>query len=262
MMTETKENNELIKPFEKYSAGTFVDRPFLDRINPFTPFSAKKFVPNENAKKLLEKYKKEYGQNLVVLPLDEKYKKLGFENRSETTGGSFFDKDIIGGAGDPRNRYVYLNTKDPDLFSLSHEAFHAYDPNMLVNPFYNKERPTGLARIAGGFIDALTENKFDLDKQNEGNTYGKIKSLDTYSKELNANLGALKDFEFLGIKDMKGDVKKGLFSIPKNYLVFGGHYDSEEAKQIEKKAIENYLKDAKQGSIREKVENYLKNLNN
>ena len=77
MMTETKENNELVKPFEKYSAGTFVDRPFLDRINPFTPFSAKKFVPSENAKKLLDKYKKKYGQNLVVLPLDEKYKKLG-----------------------------------------------------------------------------------------------------------------------------------------------------------------------------------------
>ena len=51
------------------SAGTFVDRPFLDRINPFTPFNAKKFVPSENAKKLLDKYKKEYGKNLVVLPL-------------------------------------------------------------------------------------------------------------------------------------------------------------------------------------------------
>ena len=46
MMTETKESNIP----ETLSAGTFVDRPFLDRINPFTPFSAKKFVPNENAK--------------------------------------------------------------------------------------------------------------------------------------------------------------------------------------------------------------------
>ncbi len=256
MMTETKENKEYIKPFEKYSAGTFVDRSFLDRINPFTPFSAKKFVPNENAKKLLEKYKKEYGQNLVILPLDEKYKKLGFDNKIESTGGSFFAEDFVGGAGDPRKRYVYLNTKDPNLFTLAHEARHAYDPKMLVNPLYNKERPTGLLRVAGGFADALTDNQFDFDRQNT-NVAGKAHSLDTYSKELYANFGALKDFEELGIKDTEADVEKTLFSIPKNYLVYGGHYDSEEAKQIEKKAIENYLKDAKQGSIREKVEEYL-----
>lgn len=260
MMTETKENNIPIKPFEKYSAGAFVDRPFLDRLNPFTPFSSKKFVPNENAKKLLEKYKKEYGQNLVVLPLDEKFKDVGMENKTETTGGSFFDKDIIGGAGDTKNRYVYLNTKDPSLFTLSHEAFHAYDPKMLVNPKYGKERPTGLLRIAGGFVDALTNDRTDFDKQNEGNTFGKIKSLDTYSKEINANLGALKDFQFLGIEDMKGDVGKSLFSIPKNYL--WSHRDSEEAKQIEKEAINKYLVDAPEGSIKQKVENYLKNLNN
>ena len=36
----------------------------------------------------------------------------------------------------------------------------------FLNPAYGKERPTGLARIAGGFIDALTENKFDLDRRN------------------------------------------------------------------------------------------------
>ena len=260
MMTETKESNIP----ETLSAGTFVDRPFLDRINPFTPFSAKKFVPNENAKKLLDKYKKQYGKNLVVLPLDEKLKKTGQFLPGTLTddfrGGRFYDKDFVGGAGDPFKRYVYINPEKNRLFDLSHEAFHAYDPKMLVNPAYGKERPTGLARIAGGFIDALTENKFDLDRRNFAS--GKKLNLDRYEKELNAQLGVLKDYEFLGIDDMKGDVKKGLFSVPKNYLVFGGHYDSEEAKQIEKKAIENYLKDSKQGSIREKVENYLKNLNN
>ena len=35
---------------KEQSAGTFVDRSLLDRINPFTPFNKKKFVPNEKAK--------------------------------------------------------------------------------------------------------------------------------------------------------------------------------------------------------------------
>ena len=95
MMTETKESNIP----ETLSAGTFVDRPFLDRINPLTPFSAKKFVPSENAKKLLDKYKKQYGKNLVVLPLDEKLKKEGSFLPGTLTadyrGGRFYDKDFV-----------------------------------------------------------------------------------------------------------------------------------------------------------------------
>ena len=37
---------------------------------------------------------------------------------------------------------------------------------------------------------------------------------------------------------------------------------SDEAKRIEKETINKYLVDAPEGSIKQKVENYLKNLNN
>ena len=254
MMTETKENNSL----EELSAGTFVDRPFLDRINPFTPFSAKKFVPSENAKKLLEKYKKQYGKNLVVLPLDEKLKKEGSFLPGTLTadyrGGQFYDKDFIGGAGDPFKRYVYINPEKNRLFDLSHEASHAFDPKMLVNPAYDKKRPTGLLRVAGGFIDALTDNRTDFDRQNFASS--KKRNLDVYEKELNAQLGVLKDYDYLGVEGKHSSNMKQLFNYPKIYDT------SDEAKRIEKEAINKYLVDAPEGSIKQKVENYLKNLNN
>ena len=91
---------------KEQSAGTFVDRSLLDRINPFTPFNKKKFVPNEKAKQLLDKYKKDYGQNLVVLPLsayygDEKAKKY----QSQGLKGMFDPTSLVGGLSDRRNRY-------------------------------------------------------------------------------------------------------------------------------------------------------------
>ena len=254
MMTETKESNIP----ETLSAGTFVDRPFLDRINPFTPFSAKKFVPNENAKKLLDKYKKQYGKNLVVLPLDEKLKKEGSFLPGTLTadyrGGRFYDKDFVGGAGDPFKRYVYINPEKNRLFDLSHEASHAFDPKMLVNPAYGKERPTGLLRVAGGFIDALTDNRTDFDRQNFASA--KKLNLDRYEKELNAQLGVLKDYDFLGVESKHSSNMEKLFNYPKMYDT------SDEAKQLEKEAINKYLVDAPEGSIKQRVENYLKNLNN
>ena len=107
---------------KEQSAGTFVDRSLLDRINPFTPFK-KKFVPNEKAKQLLDKYKKDYGQNLVVLPIsakfgDEKAKKMQSQGLKH-----YNPSDLIGGLSDRRNRYVYLNpegvtTKGEDGITL------------------------------------------------------------------------------------------------------------------------------------------------
>ena len=58
-LTEQQLIEKYPQTFAKYqSAGTFVDRSLLDRINPFTPFNKKKFVPNDKAKQLLDNYKK------------------------------------------------------------------------------------------------------------------------------------------------------------------------------------------------------------
>ena len=207
------------------SAGTFVDRPFLDRINPFTPFNAKKFVPSENAKKLLEKYKEKYGKNLVVLPLSAAIGKEG-SKKAQLSGvqGLYRPTDLIGGSNDRRNRYVYLNpeevTKDgvksPGLFTLSHEAYHAFDPSILNDPVRGKI-PTGIQRMAGGVLDALFSNYTDFDKQGPFMSKERKEYLDSlpfaerykesqkepmfrFKKELDAQLGAAKDYKDLGIE--------------------------------------------------------------
>ena len=213
---------------KEQSAGTFVDRSLLDRINPFTPFSKKKFVPNEKAKQLLDKYKKDYGQNLVVLPIsakfgDEKAKKM----ESQGYKGLYNPSDLIGGLSDRRNRYVYLNPegvttkgedgvtrKSPGLFTLAHEAYHAYDQSLLDDPRFGR-LPSGLQKVFATGLDALTDDNFDFDKSSRRfadakrvyslpieEAYKEMgkEGMHRFKKELDANIGASKDFDTLGIE--------------------------------------------------------------
>ena len=224
------------------SAGAFVDRPFLDRINPFTPFNKKKFVPSENAKKLLEKYKEKYGKNLVVLPLSAAIGEEGAK-KAQASGvqGLYRPTDLIGGSNDRRNRYVYLNPKEvtkdgvksPGLFTLAHEAYHAFDPSLLNDPVRGK-LPTGIQKMAGGVVDFLLSDTTDFDKQGPFISDKRKAYLDSlpldekykelskeamfrYKKELDAQLGAAKDYKDLGIK---GKFTKNVFlpDYPRSYI--------------------------------------------
>ena len=58
--------------FRDIQAGGFKKRSLLDRLNPFTPFSSKKFVPTAKGQEFLDKFKKDTGKNLVVLPIEQK----------------------------------------------------------------------------------------------------------------------------------------------------------------------------------------------
>ena len=256
MATPTQKDLENLTPqqlSEKYpatfankqSAGTFVDRPFLDRINPFTPFNKKKFVPNEKTKQLLDKYKKEHGQNLVVLPLsayygDEKAKKLVMQG----VQGVYDPTSFVGGLGDRRNRYVYLNPeevttkgkdglirKSPGLFTLGHEAYHAYDQSLLDDPRFGR-LPSGFQKVLAGGIDALTDDKFDFDKSKRRfadakrvyslpieEAYKEVgkEGMHRFKKELDANIGASKDYDTLGIEGFRTK-NKNLFDYPRMYI--------------------------------------------
>ena len=59
-------------PLKEISAGYFEDRPWLDRINPFTPFHSKRFVPSPEAKLILDDFSNKYKKKVNVLPLPEK----------------------------------------------------------------------------------------------------------------------------------------------------------------------------------------------
>ena len=230
---------------KEQSAGTFVDRSLLDRINPFTPFNKKKFVPNEKAKQLLDKYKKDYGQNLVVLPIsakfgDEKAKKM----QSRGYKGLYNPSDLIGGLSDRRNRYVYLNPegvttkgedgiyrKSPGLFTLGHEAYHAYDQSLLDDPRFGR-LPSVLQKVFATGLDALTDDKFDFDKSKRRfagakrayslpieEAYKEMgkEGMHRFKKELDANIAASKDFDTLEIEGFRTK-NKNLFDYPRSYI--------------------------------------------
>ena len=126
--------------FRDIQAGGFKKRSLLDRLNPFTPFSSKKFVPTAKGQEFLDKFKKDTGKNLVVLPVEQKaidqmQKQYGF-----TADGYYTPGNIIGGSRDPFNRYVYVDPKNPSLYTLVHEGGHAQDKNILYDPYQQERR--------------------------------------------------------------------------------------------------------------------------
>tara|TARA_B100000424_G_scaffold36978_1_gene25046 strand:- start:335 stop:1246 length:912 start_codon:yes stop_codon:yes gene_type:complete len=126
--------------FRDIQAGGFKKRSLLDRLNPFTPFSSKKFVPTAKGQEFLDKFKKDTGKNLVVLPIEQKAIDEMKDAYGFTASGYFTPRDIVGGSRDPFNRYVYLDPKDPSLYTLAHEGGHAQDKNLLYDPYQRERR--------------------------------------------------------------------------------------------------------------------------
>ena len=233
------------KFYKKLSAGTFEDRSFLDRINPFTPFSSKKFVPNEKGRALLNKYKEQYGKPLVVLPLSATMGKEKAEfNQKSGLQGLFKSQAFIGGTNDPFRKYVYLNPNEvreknevglvkgkPGLFTLAHEAYHAYDPSLTTNPYTGKKTPTGFQRMAGGLADFLTAGKTDFDRRSrspmpdnfdelsvaEQFTDASKGAMNRFQREIDAQSGALADYRDLGYKGYFSE-QADLEAYPASYI--------------------------------------------
>ena len=126
--------------FRSIQAGGFKKRSLLDRLNPFTPFSSKKFVPTAKGQEFLDKFKKDTGKNLVVLPMEKKGIDAIKGAYDFTPSGYFKPDAIIGGSRDPFNRYAYVNPEDPSLYTLVHEGGHAQDKNILYDPYQRERR--------------------------------------------------------------------------------------------------------------------------
>ena len=202
------------------SAGSFEDRPFLDRINPFTPIQSKRFVPSEEAQILLDNFKERTGKNVNVLPLRENFNNFKKDIQGfESVGGVFPSGDLIGGPLDPRNRDVYLN-KDytsagaPSLFVLAHELGHAGDPEL-------KSRPGDVFRdkVSNAFGN-ITKGRFAGSGEFPGygvvhETYKK-NPLEIFRNEIKAQKYAKDAYENLGVQDDFS--KQDLFNYPYSYI--------------------------------------------
>jgi hypothetical protein len=181
--------------FRDIQAGGFKKRSLLDRINPFTPFSSKKFVPTAKGKEFLDKFKKDTGRNLVVLPMSQKdvdkaNKAFGF-----TPSGLYKSYKGIGGSRDPFNRYVFLSEKDPSLYTLAHEGGHAQDKNLIYgNDPYRMDRRrefrTSKSQIPKGFV-----NQFDFFGKGAQNTVDKEITAEKYATDYFKDKGLLKPTE-------------------------------------------------------------------
>ena len=172
--------------FRAIQAGGFKKRSLLDRLNPFTPFSSKKFVPTAKGQEFLDKFKKDTGKNLVVLPVEQKglesiEKAFGFSPSS--VGGYFTPGDIIGGSRDPFNRYVYLNPKDPSLYTLAHEGGHAQDKNILYDPYQQERRRVSRRGKHTRKFPSSYEEFIQKDGRGTMNTFGTELTAEQYARD-------------------------------------------------------------------------------
>ena len=181
--------------FRDIQAGGFKKRSLLDRINPFTPFSSKKFVPTAKGQEFLDKFKKDTGRNLVVLPMSQKdvdkaNKAFGF-----TPSGLYKSYKGIGGSRDPFNRYVFLDEKDPSLYTLAHEGGHAQDKNLIYgnDPYRmdrRRESKTSKSQIPKGFL-----NRFNYFGKGAQNTVDREITAEKYASDYFKDKGLLKPTE-------------------------------------------------------------------
>ena len=177
------------------SAGEFVDRPLLDRINPFTPFGSKKFVPSAHGQNLIDHYEKKTGKNVRVLPNEQSVVEHALRTVNFTPGGYFKSKPIIGGGKDPFGRDIYLKEDNPSLFAGAHELGHAFDPDITFKPSYSANNPQTRA-------EAIEQYQ----KQ----------TLDTYKKELVAQKAAKDYYDKAGLSDAFSE--ESLVSYPRDYI--------------------------------------------
>ena len=193
--------------FGDIQAGGFKKRSLLDRINPFTPFSSKKFVPTAKGQEFLNKFKKDTGKNLVVLPLSQKDIDKANKAYGFTPSGLYRSDKGIGGSRDPFNRYVFLDEKNPSLYTLAHEGGHAQDKNLIHgnDPYRmdrRRESRTGKSQIPKGFL-----NQFNYFGKGAQNTVDKEITAEKYATDYFKNKGLLKPTErqVLQYETVKGE---------------------------------------------------------
>lgn len=114
-------------------------------IGTFTPEGA--FNPTPEAKRVLDYLQTRYGKTIDIRPVP------GASDPSVSVGG-YFRQHGPGGSADPVNRTIYLNPYKADLSVLTHEAGHAFDPDLLrVETAYQASIPAQIQRFGADFAN-------------------------------------------------------------------------------------------------------------
>ena len=195
------------------SAGEFVDRPFLDRINPFTPFGSKKFVPSAHGQNLIDHYEKTTGKNVRVLPNEQSAIDYAQKNYGFTPGGYFKPGSTIGGGRDPFGRDIYLSRENPSLWAGAHELGHAFDPKIMSTPFKKLGNPN--SNFTGGHIPRKEDLSFPQSRA-EAVDQWQAGPLDIYNKELVAEKAAKDYYDQAGLSDPRSE--GSLINYPMSYI--------------------------------------------
>ena len=180
------------------SAGEFVDRPFLDRINPFTPFGSKKFVPSAHGQNLIDHYEKTTGKNVRVLPNEQSAIDYAEKTYGFPPGGYFTPGSTIGGGRDPFGRDIYLSRENPHLWTAAHELGHAFDPEIMSTPFKTIDNPN--SNFTGGYIPRKEYLKVPQTRAEALEQY-QTGPLDIYKKELVAEKAAKDYYDQTNLSD-------------------------------------------------------------
>lgn len=186
------------------SAGEFVDRPLLDRINPFTPFGSKKFVPSAHGQNLIDHYETTTGKNVRVLPNQPHAIEFAQTNYGFTPGGYFHGNSIIGGGRDPFGRDIYLREDNPRLWVGAHELGHAFDPHIMHDP---RRKPNRRGRREQAPLPTTRA---------EAAEHWQAGPLTTYQSELVAQKAAKDYYDLAGLSDSLSEGP--LISYPKFYV--------------------------------------------
>ena len=169
--------------FRSIQAGGFKKRSLLDRLNPFTPFSSKKFVPTAKGQEFLDKFKKDTGKNLVVLPTEQEAQDQIQKAYGFTAAGYFNPSNIIGGSRDPFNRYAYIDPKNPSLYTLVHEGGHAQDKNLLYDPYQRERRILSRRGQHTKKFPSSYEEFIQKDGRGTMNTFGTELTAEQYARD-------------------------------------------------------------------------------
>tara|TARA_R100000988_G_C3981916_1_gene157483 strand:- start:285 stop:1193 length:909 start_codon:yes stop_codon:yes gene_type:complete len=169
--------------FRDIQAGGFKKRSLLDRLNPFTPFSSKKFVPTAKGQEFLDKFKKDTGKNLVVLPTEQKAQDQIQKAYGFTAAGYFNPSNIIGGSRDPFNRYAYVDPKNPSLYTLVHEGGHAQDKDILYDPYQRERRILSRRGQHTRKFPSSYEEFIQKDGRGTMNTFGTELTAEQYARD-------------------------------------------------------------------------------
>ena len=194
-------------------AGSFEDRPWWDRVNPFTPIHSKRFVPTPQAQEIISNFEKNHNKRVDILPNDPKVNAQELANNRRIPGGYFPTHELKGGPLDPFSRRIHLNPESGNnLWVLAHELGHAGDPALRFGPIQRSPLYRNVKRLAGTIFNRQPNNIYDAyDEYSKG-------PIETFKSEVIAQDAAEEAYKKYGLSDEISQDTVHKFGYPHSFI--------------------------------------------